>query len=350
MRFLLRHSRTGAWLHRDLPLSDPEVTWGLGTASELNATVTPQVKTAIGDDGQPLLVPWRTEVIVVEGSNRLTWRGPVVGGGATGPTLSVRCSGVAGYLGGLPYLGNYKRVGLDPADALRELWRHASSFPGGDYGLEVDDTATPERIGTDDEPYHLAWWDAPDMGQEADMLARETPFDVREEHTWGPGGQPASRLRIGYPRLGRHRADLRFAEGENIVEAVTVSRDGDEYATEVLWLGRGEGRAKVRGSAVSTDKDTMRRVAVVNDDTTASTRRADALAARALAHFSQLDDIAEITVAGQVPVQPGDDILVQARSGWLGPVRRWCRVLAITRGLGANTRLTLSRAEAWRYD
>jgi len=366
MRYLAADAVTGEWLARDLPLR-AEVTWALRGQNALTATLDPEVARA-KIDGRPLLTEWGTKVYA-EDDGVIRWGGLYRSGEMAGPSWSLDCVGMARYLDKVDWTGNLKSTSIDPLDAYRALWEHAQSYASGDLGVAVDETTSPVRLGkprermefdTADggasfeaaEPYHLAPWDAPNCGQEASMLMTETPFDVEEHHAWADADHEtvSHRLILGYPRLGRRRHDLRFVEGENITTPVPLSRDGDAYANEIIVLGRGEGRKRITGRAVATD-GRLRCTYVHEDESIGTTRRADAVAAQLLRSRMSLGEITEITVAGECPVSPGDDIYVQAVQGWAEGETRWCRIasITVTPEETSTTRLVLTRSDRWRY-
>jgi hypothetical protein len=253
---------------------------------------------------------------------------------------------------------------IDPLDAARHLWDHVQSFSNGNLGVAVDQTTTPVRIGTNEEPYRLRWWEGVDVGGEFDSLAQQAPFDYTMEHTWANDARSdvAHRLRIGYPRLGRRRHDLRFVEGENVVNPVTIEDDGQEFANEVRGLGAGEGPPGVvngrnTGMAhaqVAVLDGRLRRVVVVTDKT-ADQQRTEAMVRRNLRKRGQVQDISELTVidhpnARIAAIDPGDDIYADVESVHLGRVRMWVRVLSVAEAAdGHSAVLSTHRSNAFTY-
>jgi hypothetical protein len=183
------------------------------------------------------------------------------------------------------------------------------------------------------EPYELVWWDHKDCGSEVNDLAKQTPFDYCEVDSWDANRRDVRhRLAIGYPRLGRRRGDLRFAAGENVLSGVPLAGGGDDYASEVVVLGAGDGRDKIRGSATEVSAERLRRVAVLTDKTVTSTERARALARAELQRRRPQPTLSELTVDGSHPNAPlgsfqvGDDALITGTYPWVGRIATWHRV------------------------
>jgi hypothetical protein len=185
----------------------------------------------------------------------------------------------------------------------------------------------------DAEPYELAWWDHKDCGSEVNNLAKQTPFDYCEVDSWDDDRRDVRhRLAIGYPRLGRRRGDLRFAAGENVLSGVPLAGAGEDYASEVVVLGAGDGRDKIRGSATEVSTERLRRVAVLTDKTVTTVSRARAIARAELQRRRPEPTLSELTVDGSHPnaplgsFEPGDDVLVSGEFPWIGRIATWHRV------------------------
>ncbi|MBM0201924.1 hypothetical protein JNW90_01475 [Micromonospora sp. STR1s_5] len=464
-RYIARRALTGEILDWDLPLHRDELTWGLSRSGSLRGAIDPDVGQLRTADGRLMLEEWGTELFA-EANGQLRWGGLLVRSEFTGGRWELEAAGVGAYPFGIPYLGEYSRIGLDPLDAVRELWSHVQSFSNGDLGVVVDSTTSPVRMGkparaaydevfvdgqwlprtsvpassvdppasaklktaigagdttltlaalgayggvalpalvrigaetirvtgrsgtqltgvqrghdftparshaagsavqfdgtpvrttpaSPAEPYVLAWWDAPDCGQEFQALATETPFDWAEGVEWGPGDVPRHRIRLGYPRLGRRRDDLAFVQGDNVTNVVPVRRDGDVYANEVVGVGAGEGRALVHTRLPVTD-GRLRRVHVHSDKSITSGSRLDMICRDQLVRRQGLPEIAEIEVADHpnAPIgswQVGDDILVQPDTSWLGDLPIWSRVIGWSLIGEHRAKVALQRSDRFMY-
>jgi hypothetical protein len=303
----------------------------------------------MGADGLPVLTPWSCAVYAERD-------GVIVAGGLVtdealsrqGAALGLSTVGFSAYLEGIPYEGERSWVDVDPADLVRHAWDHAQGFTGGDLGVVVDDTTTPVRVGEEERdvafttgegedvsfsagPVRWNHWSTHDLGSEVDKLASDTPLDYVEHHAWA-GETVSHRLRLGYPRLGRRRTDLRFVVGENVTVEPTVGTG--PWASEVVVLGAGEGRTMRRGVAAGKLAGRLRRPAVVVDKALQSHRDCEAAAAAELAWRTGADDVSRVTVMDHpsAPIgswTPGDEVFIQGSGqGWAGGLHQWVRVLS----------------------
>ena len=141
-------------------------------------------------------------------------------------------------------------------------------------------------------------------------------------------------IRLGYPRIGNRRSDLRFVVGENIKVIPTVERDGTRYANEILFLGAGEGSAQVMARAFRRDDNKVRRVAVVVDPAVQDQVMAQNRANSELAIRYAVEDVTDIVLmdhphAPMGSVELGDEILLEGETGW-ADLEMWCRVIGRT--------------------
>lgn len=128
------------WIHRDLPLRGAAPTWSLSGAGQVRATIEPQV------EHLQALRPWAVALFGEE-SGQIRWGGVVTATAAAGQQLTVTADELTVYPHGIPYIETYRRIRVDPLDVVRHLWRHMQSFPDGDLGVTVDDTASPVVLG-----------------------------------------------------------------------------------------------------------------------------------------------------------------------------------------------------------
>lgn len=359
MRYLLQRVLTGQWLTRDFDgLSDGSRTRALSGPGGVNGFVKPELKDRLASDGKPLLWEWGT-IIYAEINGRIRNAGIIekVDYDDQG-RLVLEAPGFTRYPNGIPYLGAVNLGRVDPLVAVRHLWTEVQSTPYGNLGVTVDNTTTPDTswIGNNAEPYALMWWNSVDCGGEIDNLARQTPFDYAEDH-WYPDDTHATvrhHVKIGFPRLGRKRTDLRFADGENIISPVPAGFDGADYADELWGIGRGEGSAMIHGT-VARRQGRLRRPKILTDKS-ADQARLNALLQAELLKRTDVTEISEITIrdhpnAPITAIDPGDDVLVQAIIRGLGPTRLWSRVLAITENDKApdTAVLSLQRSDSFIY-
>lgn len=350
-RYLAQRALTGEWLSWDLPISRDELSWALSGPGSLRGTVSPDVGHLRASDGRLLVEEWGTK-IYAEADGIIRWGGIVVRSAFDGPAWTIEAAGMSTYPTGIPYLGEYTRLDADPAGIYRDIWAYVQAQPDGNIGMVVDTISTPVRVGTTGSPYSLTWWEAPDCGSALDELAKLAPMDYAEEHTWA-GEQVAHRIRLGYPRLGRRRADLAFVQGDNVTSIVTADRDGGEYANEVIGVGAGSGRAMLQRRIPVRD-GRLRRPHIYTDKTATDTARLDAAIRRELdarRDVLELDSV-EVVDHPHAPIgswQLGDDILVQASIPWLGDVAIWERIVGWSLLSETRASLQLRRSDSFTY-
>ncbi|MDT8915766.1 hypothetical protein [Amycolatopsis sp. PS_44_ISF1] len=372
--FLAQRATTGEWLDWDVPITLSSLEWTLSGPGSLSGTVSPDVGGLRTDDGRLLLEEWGT-LIYAESGGEIRWGGIVVSSSFEGEAWRIECAGFTTYPHAITYQGEYSKIGVDPADVVRELWRHVQSFPDSDLRVIVTGAAsTSARLGTaahdetatepdgskrtehhDAEPYALLWWEHPNCGEELDNLAKQTPFDYIEKHYWSPDREAVvHEVELGYPRIGRRRDDLVFAEGENVTNVLSVESNGDEFANTILGLGAGEGRAMIRRETGLRD-GRLRRISVYADKAVTDAARMDALIADELAYRKAALRITKLDVIDHphAPIgswQAGDDILVRAELPWLGEVEMWVRITAWSlTGDGSTASLDVTRSDHFRY-
>jgi hypothetical protein len=301
---------------------------------------------------------WST-ILYAEDDGLIRGAGILVNVTHSGDRATIEAPGVAAYPHGWPFSGSRNwGTQVDPMDIVRDLWAHVQSSERSDLGVTVvGSTSSNVRVGTNAEPYRLRWWENVDVGSEIDDLAGTTPFDYTEEYVWSSAAKSGvtHRVRVGWPRLGRKRTDLRFVEGENITEVLSISQPGDEYANEVLGIGHGEPGPRLAWSRKARDDPhRLRRIAVVTDKT-ARQQRIERVAANELARFGATASISELQViehpnAPIAAINPGDDIPVTVDSPSYGSARIWLRVTAVTEHVGGYTAtLSTSRSSAFSY-
>lgn len=408
-RYYAQRALTDEWLHRDLPLADVRVVPVLSGPYRVSATIDPVYSELKADDGDLLLSPWRT-FVWVEASDQLRGGGLVTDTTQVGQRLQVEITGVAGYLTDQPIVNNQRwggktegvtGNGVDPLDVYRALWEWLQSRASGDLGVTVDTTTSGYRLGewhnaraldTDgtlgDDPkavnstpipidkvwdpkknrkpvaasgktvywqYQLNWWDNHEVGRTLDELARQVPFDYREQYRWANTSKEAvvKHIALGYPRVGKRQTSLRFAEGENITNLVAVTRSGDDYTNAVTVYGAGEGSKKKRGYTSIQDGRVRRAKTLERPDIT-SVASLKAIAEDELRRYNTLDDVTTFTVTDHPNARlgtfdVGDDVLVEGYTGW-SPIRMWVRITSMTLSPDAGeVDVTCSRSDRFRY-
>jgi hypothetical protein len=340
----------GEWLDNELPLVDVTVTDVLSGPPQIQATIDPVQARLLGADGKPRMYPWRT-VIHAEQDGQIRGSAILVTSGYSGPKWALDCSGFSGYAAGMPYDGEIEFVETDPLDLARHIWLHIQGGQDSNLGMVLDPwTVSPVRLGkalvpdengnlptsssTDEGPYRLAWWANDDLGKDLDDLAKNTPFDYHERHVWNTDKTAVEHyLDFGYPRIGRRQEELRFILGENIQTVPDIDEDGTDFASDVRFLGAGEGSSMIMGRS-TIRYGGLRRCITVDDKSIADSGRAYAEARREMARRLFLVTTPSVVVRN-TPNAPlgawsvGDEIRVQAEEEWRA-VDLWFRVLTIT--------------------
>ncbi|MFF0481979.1 hypothetical protein [Streptomyces sp. NPDC004435] len=395
-RYIAQRALPEAILDWDVPLSlSSNPRRELSGPGSLTGTIEPEYARMRGADGQPILQEWATK-LYLEVDGHIRWGGIVTKTSYEGSKATIQAEGLSCYPHGIPYESYmisgqlitpkdpfagkdknhdgwvdgkkgtqrvppppkpYGGPRIDAFDAFRNIWAHVQSRPYGNIGLTIDQHDHGEKLGAADgsSPWELAWWDNPDCGSTLDTLTRTIPFDWREDHSWATsdGNEISHRLRLGRPRLGGKRHDLRFAGDENIVAIARPEGMGDDYANEVVVLGRGEGRKMARAQIARFD-GRLRRVTTVTDKTlvspTALRRRGELeLAGRTKALQIPSIQIVDHPNARFGSWALGDDIRVQVHVPWVGDLDVWHRIVADEISADGTVTLTLRRSDSFHY-
>lgn len=368
----------------------------LSGPGSMNGTIEPEYARMIGSDGQPILQEWGTK-LYAEIDGAIRWGGIVTKTGYDNAKYSINCEGFTCYPHGIPYESYlisgalitpkdpnagkdknhdgyfdgvrpkkkvpkapkpYGGPRVDVYDAFRNIWNHVQSKPYGNIGVKIDSHDLGEKLGAADgsDPWELAWWNNPDCGQTLDQLTRDIPFDWIETHAWADdtGNEIEHRIRLGRPRLGRKRTDLRFMDGENITAIAKPEGLGDDYANEVFVLGKGEGRKMKRAHLYDLRPGRLRRVLTVVDKTLSSDKALRSRGSRELAGHSQALQIPAIQIRNHPNARfgswsIGDDILVQVHVPWVGDVSIWHRIVSDELSPDDVCILTLRRSDSFVY-
>lgn len=334
---------TGEVLHRDVPLYGMNLTKTLSGATQMTGMAAEDVMTA-RVNGDRLLDEWGTTIVRVNDAGIPTHScimQPQTQWEAQNGVLNL--VGPMGYFKGWYYdratsWGPDPKKGLarpDPVKIFRSLIAYVQSVPDCDVGLNIiGATQSDVRIGDNEEPYRLQWWEAPDVGDALDNLASITPFDYAEGVEWDAynPGKPWHFVDIGVPRLGKKQKDLRFEQGVNMRDPVPiVSNEG--YCNDVLGIGNGEGSTMVHKRATRRD-GRLRRTRIITDKT-ASQKTIDTRVASFLESMRSGIDIGQIVVddhpyARISQLRVGDDIDAIGTLASYGDFDVSLRILAIT--------------------
>lgn len=180
------------------------------------------------------------------------------------------------------------------------------------------------------DPYQISWWETHDLGSVISDLARETPFEFREETTWDGDDGLSHRLVIGVPEFGVRREELRLEIGVNVTAPPPLTES--DYASHVLVLGAGEGRTMLN-SLASKERGRLRRTAVVERKDLTKLGRVQAAARHEVAARDAEWSFDSLTLADH-PMCPygsfnvGDYLYLTGDAGW-AQLNQWIRVTEI---------------------
>lgn len=220
------------------------------------------------------------------------------------------------------------------------------------YDLKV---AASKNAKDDGGAYTLLWWEAPDIGREIDDLAKATPFDWYERHTW-VGDLPQTEIVIAYPRVGRRLSgdgDPTFQQGVNITVELQPATSGNDFANTVFGVGAGEGVGSIRRS-ISKRNGRLRRVAAFQSKDVKSAQDMDTRLRAELNARQETLVVQKITVVDHPNSQRGtyslgDDINVQGQVPHYGRFELWHRIVQITENTDGTTELSLERSDSFTY-
>lgn len=339
----------GPILHPDVPLSGVSITNAVSATNEMTATISPRDRMI-----KPWLVNWGA-FLWAEAAGKIRGGGILVHSSVQGSSIQLECMGLHGYAYGMPYGPNKTDsiffVEADPLDIYRHIWTYLQGKPGGNLGITVDPLKTGLKIGValqqgqfdtvngplsyESGPYRLSWYDTPDLGTNITSLASDTPFQFRELNSWNAAGDGVdTRIELAYPRFTAKRTDLRFVVGDNVILPPSVEYSGDDWASEILLLGSGEGRTMVQGSASLPRGNRLRRVVVEEDKTIKDFGQANTRANTLLKARIEMGDLTSITVldhqmAPLGSVNAGDEIFLSLDYDWQEGEGYWVRVNSV---------------------
>jgi hypothetical protein len=355
-RYIAQAIPSGEFLEWELPLDDVEITRVLSGPGRLTATI-PAALPRLAD----VLRPFGT-AIWAEASGTIRGGGILTPWSVEDQRLQLDCMGIAGIPAGQPWTANQKTyVQRDPLDVVRDIWAHLQAQPDGNMGVVVDSTKSLARVGnpatkvngkvTPAEPLSLDWWSTHDLGRVIDDLAEQAPFDYLEHTAWS-GERLAHRIRLGYPTIGQRKTGPtapRFALGENVVLVPQLSAEDDDYASDILSLGAGEGRAMKRGPVVRRPGRGLRRVAVVIDKNATTSEQLGSLARQRLGVLDGQPRLHTLTVVDHPHARigtfaEGDEIYVSGASGWT-VLDRWVRIVEYAIRPDQGDRVTITVQE-----
>ncbi|MER7937948.1 MULTISPECIES: hypothetical protein [unclassified Streptomyces] len=393
-RYIAMRAITGDFLDWDVPFkasSPPQRE--LNGPGRMEGTIDPEyLRLMAKPDGLPVIAEWST-ALFAEYAGHIRWGGLVTGLSYEGQSMKVSCSGYTAYPNEMPYLGPTIRSGavipkkwayegrdknhdgyidgtspkrkmpkrppdtisarVDAFSVVRRVWSHLQDYKMGKLGVTLDAHNSGYLLGssTGRDPWELQWWDSPDCGQVISDVMTSAQADYLERHYWdGSKERILHHIDLGTRRLGRTRDDLRYAQGENIVEVATPSYQGEYFANNIYVLGKGSG-AKMPRARVVVDDKRIRRAKTITRKSTANLKLLTEYGKKERARHSELLTIPSIAIRDH-PNAPlgswalGDHILLQVDIPWAGELALRHRVTAEEIDPAAGTAvLTLTRSD-----
>lgn len=359
----------GMTLEAELPLTGVRRGRALSAPPTASGKIDIPLPRLVGPDGLPIIRKWRTAIFPIE-DDILRGGYVVTNVRPAGQEWEITMAGFTAYAVGQPFSGAKEYVNADPMNIFRDIWSDLQNQPDGNIGLMIGDAVSTVRVGSpprqvefttgagedvafeaDDQARKLNWWSTFDCGRELDNLAAETPFDWRERHEWNdnaPGGI-SHYVDLGYPSLGVRKTLPRLVYGEN-VHTPPSAADNPEYATDVVVLGAGEGKDRVRGYA-GTERQGLRRTKVVEDADVTSNGQAYLRAVEELAKTRERF-IVESAVVERHPnadidaLEPGDEVRYYAETESGIVLDQWVKIVNIEAEDDDPSRVTVTMVTA----
>ncbi|MFI1532037.1 hypothetical protein [Streptomyces griseus] len=375
-RYIAQRTTTRDFLDWDVPFvagSPPKRE--LNGPGQMQGTIGPEyMRLKSKPDGLPIITEWGT-TLYAEYEGRIRWGGIVTRVKYEGQAMNIECAGFTAYPHGIPYVGSVIQSGAkvaqkwaydgkdkngdgyidgskpkkkmpprpkdkltarwDAYDVVRHIWTHLQSYKRGALGVTLDKHDSGYLLGaaSGDDPWNLQWWETPDCGATITDVMNLAKADYVERHAWdGTRESMLHHIDLGTRRLGRTRSDLRFAQGENIIQSATPQGQGDYYANNVYVLGKGSGK-KTANVRVVVDDKRLRRARVISRKSTANLKTLTAYGQSERARHSDMLTVPSIAIR-QHPNAPlgswalGDRILLQIEVPWIGELALWHRVVA----------------------
>lgn len=344
-RVILQELPSGRVLDWSVPLLDADVTRVLSGPGALSGTLPEGYGFPVREWGSAL---W------VESDGAFHGGGIVTTVEHDDRAIRVACTGVTGYAQDMPWLAPRKDlVQVDPLDVVRMVWAHLQGTPGGDVALDVDALKCPVRVGEEERdvefstgdggtvefetgPFRLNPVDTQDLAKVLEDLAGDTPFDYVEETRW-VGESIRHRMRLGYPALGVTRNEYSLDTRVNMAALPSLGFADDDYASEILLVGAGEGRDAITAH-IPERANRLRRVAIITDKSVRSQKTADRVAREELAARTTEGEVSNLTVVDSpnAPLdvlQPGDSIPVVGPLATGAFLDHRVRIVEMTRAL-----------------
>lgn len=376
-RYYAKRAVGDLWLDVNVQMGEPEFIDELSAPGAGRARILGGLGAPYAEDGRLVWGKWDT-LIFAEENEKLKWVGICTAAYPDGGDLKIEFVGFFGWLQRVPFNGLYEVWQRNVFDVVRMLLAYAGEFGNGldmypsqnKSNYTVGDVKPPERpkaptrgkgvtmavyqasaaykkFEKDDKfwvdnyadykKYSLAWWEGPYIGEEIDVLAKQTDFEYRLRAEWTDRKNLKFRLYVDLADdIVTRRDDIAFVDGMNLARRISP-KDGDEdYANQVIGLGAGEGQNMNR-VAVTNNDGRLYQAEFVQYKAVRDERRLRALVQADLRRFNNkeyaIDQVVVWDVPGFAPLstlQVGDEVKVHS-TATTPATDTWRRVIQIKR-------------------
>jgi len=203
-------------------------------------------------------------------------------------------------------------------DAAREKWQDAKQQAQEDGGA-----------------WKVLAWDTPDCLDEIQRAIDAGHQEWVEHSYWNKSKTAIVKEIRCQSTIGKKQRGLRFVEGENVIEQVTVEDDSADYANAIIAIGAGEGRDALRTTVAKSDRRLRTLYVLDAKDVT----KKDVLKRKAKAELKRRmvrQRVAGIRVRNSDLAQfgtfaVGDTIPISIARGWVGRKTLWRRIVELER-------------------
>lgn len=361
----------GPILSYDLNVTTLLINRNLSDGCDISFDVNPNDTSAAGLSFKANAQYIHIEKVMYPGKRRLWASGIVQPSDVDENTgiLHLKAKGFAAYPKGIPWLEDVNWLANDAFRPVVEIWRHLQEdFPNGNLDVQV----YPQTSGVEMLPGYafdgnllnlnffatfVRQTDKLDCFDYINALARDVPFDYREESEWNADRTDViKRLHLGYPRLGVIQENLAFVLNENVLSAKPHTETTTDYITDVGVTGWFPG-VEYSAELANADPDRLRSYLSEDDAFIDSNERAQAWAGRRLARRQTPPYWETITINPEHPNAPlgsfdvGDTITVSGYMDWVGYITQDHKIIAISTDVAKNvTQLALKAEGAFNYD
>lgn len=172
----------GDFIELDLPLEGVEINQVLSGHNSITATITPAMSRMKGADGRPVFDEWGT-CLWAESPNGDVYGGILEVSGFDGPEWGLDATDISGALIECPFDDAVGFVDADPIDIFRWIWVWYQSRPGCNFGVTVDMTKSPVRVGVGGEWVEMTQGEDFDPGFNEDPTPT-SPSSYPDNETW----------------------------------------------------------------------------------------------------------------------------------------------------------------------